>query len=240
VHTARVEIATVLQEALLPTALPAVPGWALAAHYRAAGEANEVGGDFYDVVVLEDGTVLALVGDVAGKGARAAALTARTRHTLVTAAALGGGDPTAGLTLLNAALQREDGLELCSVAAVVLRGAEATVLSAGHPRPLLVRDGALTELGAPSPMLGAAPEEQAWRTTRHALRPGDLLVLHTDGVTDAVGREARFGDARLRDALLAGPAEAQAAIDRVTAHLDAFEHGPQADDRALLALERRR
>ncbi len=236
VHTARGEIATVLQEALLPTTLPAPPGWELAAHYRAAGAANEVGGDFYDVVVLDDGAVLALVGDVAGKGARAAALTARTRHTLVAAAALGDGDARAGLDLMTAELQRGDGLELCSVALVLARGPELTVISAGHPLPLVLRDGELQEVGVTSPMLGAAPAGHPWTASAAHLEAGDVVVLYTDGVTDAVGRTERFGDARLHEALRAQPAEAQAAVDRVVAALDAFEEGPQADDRALLAL----
>ncbi len=236
VHTARAEIATVLQEALLPTVLPEAPGWELASSFRAAGEANQVGGDFYDVVALTDGALLALVGDVAGKGARAAALTARTRHTLVTAAALDGGDPRAGLTLLNESLQRSDDFELCSVAVVLARAPDLTVISAGHPLPLLLRAGELLEAGTTSPMLGAAPSGHGWTTTTVKLSPGDLVVLYTDGVTDAVGATERFGEARLRAALLAGPAGAQAAIDRIVARLDAFEEGPQADDRALLAL----
>ncbi len=238
VHTARGEIATVLQKALLPTALPEVPGWELAASFRAAGQANEVGGDFYDVVALDDGALLALVGDVAGKGARAAALTARTRHTLVTAATLGGGDPRAGLTLLNATLQRTDEFDLCSVAIVLARGSDLTVISAGHPLPLVLRAGELLEPGTTSPMLGAAPAGHPWTATTVELTPGDLVVLYTDGVTDAVGPTERFGEARLRAALGAGPAGAQAAIDRIVARLDAFEEGPQADDRALLALRR--
>lgn len=235
-HTARTEIAAVLQEALLPSALVAAPGWELAEHYRAAGQANEVGGDFYDVVELGDGAMLALVGDVAGKGAPAAALTARTRHTLVTAASLEGGDPRSGLDLVNAALQAEDDLELCSVVAVVARGPDLTVVSAGHPLPLVVRAGEATEIGETSPMLGAAPAGQKWAVTTTRLLPGDLVLLHTDGISDAVGAVERFGDERLRAALRDGPAEPHAVIDRIIARVAAFETGPQADDRALLAL----
>ncbi len=240
VHSARVKIASVLQKALLPRELPHAPGWELAAHFRAAGAANEVGGDFYDVVVLDDGSVLALVGDVAGKGAPAAALTARTRHTLVTAAELGGGDARAGLDLVNATLQAEDDLELCSVVVLLARGSELTVVSAGHPLPLLLRDGALSAVGVTSPMLGAAPIGHAWAAGTVELLPGDLIVLHTDGVTDAVGRAERFGEERLLATLRDGPAQPQAAIDGLVARLDAFEVGPQADDRALLALRRTR
>lgn len=237
VHGARAEIASVLQAALLPAVLPRAEGWHFAADYRAAGEVNDVGGDFYDVVVLDDGALLALVGDVAGKGARAAALTARTRHTLVTSAELRGGDVRAGLDLLNAALQTEDGLELCSVAVLVARGAELTVVSAGHPLPLLVRGGALCEVGRTSPMLGAAPGGYDWLMTTETLEHGDLLVLHTDGVTDAVGERERFGDARLRSALLDGALDEESAVSRVRGRLAAFEVGAQADDRALLALK---
>ncbi len=236
VHGARTEIASVLQAALLPAALPEPAGWRLAADFRAAGALNEVGGDFYDVVELEDGALLALVGDVAGKGARAAALTARTRHTLVTAARLTAGDPRPGLELLNLALQEEGGPELCSVVVLVARGAELTVLSAGHPLPLLLRGGALRELGRTSPMLGAAPGGYDWAVSTEDLHRGDLLVLHTDGVTDAVGERERFGDDRLRAAVLDGPGDERSVVTRVRARLAAFEVGPQADDRALLAL----
>lgn len=236
IHAARAGIASVLEAALLPTALPTVEGWEFAAHYRAAGEANDVGGDFYDVAPLGDAGLLALIGDVVGKGARAAALTARTRHTLVAAAALAGGDPLDGLRLLDGWLRSEDPLELCTVAVLTAHGPEVTVRSAGHPLPLLLRDGALSELGCTSPMLGAAPPGATWTARTHTLQPGDLVVLHTDGVTDAVGPDGRFEEALLHDALLDGPADAQAAVDRVVAGLDAFEQGAQADDRALLVM----
>lgn len=236
VHAARAEIATVLEGALLPAALPVLPGWELAAHFRAAGEANDVGGDFYDVVPLAGGHVLALVGDVVGKGARAAALTARTRHTIVAAAALGGGDAVDGLRLVDGWLRAEDPFELCTVAVLTARGSEVTVRSAGHPLPLLVRRGAVSELSRTAPMLGAAPADAAWEATTHTLEPGDLVVLYTDGVTDTVGEQGRFEEARLREALLDGPAGARGTVDRVVARLDAFERGAQADDRALLVM----
>ena len=80
-YTERSRIASTLQQSLLPPELPEVPGFRLAGLYRAAGEQNEVGGDFYDAFEVPGGW-MALVGDVAGRGAEAAALTSLSRHTL--------------------------------------------------------------------------------------------------------------------------------------------------------------
>ena len=88
-YTERERIARTLQEGLLPPTLEAPPGWETAVLFRAAGSANEVGGDFYDIIQLGD-SWLAFVGDVAGQGARAAALTARARYTMISVAQLTG------------------------------------------------------------------------------------------------------------------------------------------------------
>ena len=138
----RKEIADALQEGLLPPELPQMDGWEVATMYKPAGELNEVGGDFYDAFEVENGWMI-VVGDVVGRGAQAAALTALTRHTLNTACRISG-DPRAALALLNARLQERSDQPLCSVAIVVLStagdgAAEAVVVSAGHPLPLLVR-----------------------------------------------------------------------------------------------------
>jgi transcriptional regulator with GAF, ATPase, and Fis domain len=81
-YTERSHIAHTLQRSLLPERLPEIPGMDIAAHYRAAGDQNEVGGDFYDVFPSRDGTWTALIGDVSGKGPEAAAITSLSRHTL--------------------------------------------------------------------------------------------------------------------------------------------------------------
>ena len=90
-EAARAEIAETLQHGLLPPPLPQIPGWSLAASYRPAGAENEVGGDFYDAFPAAGGWML-VVGDVTGRGARAASITAQARYTLRTAAVLTG-DP---------------------------------------------------------------------------------------------------------------------------------------------------
>jgi PAS domain S-box-containing protein len=237
-YTERSQIAATLQASLLPAELPAIPGWSLASLYRAAGLENWVGGDFYDAVQTATGW-LVTVGDVAGHGAEAAALTARARFTLRTSARLLG-DPVAAVAELNQALSGTDRLSVCTVVCVLLEehadGARATIVCAGHPLPLLLRDGTVEPVGRWGTMVGA------WRDSRWIpevveLVPGDQLVLYTDGVTDARGESERFGEERLREALQ-GATGARDAVTRVEAALDAFETGSQADDTAVVVLRR--
>jgi PAS domain S-box-containing protein len=241
-YSERADIAHTLSVALVPDPVPLAPGWDVAALYRPAGEATEAGGDFYDMVRTDDGW-LVVMGDVAGKGARAASLTALARYTLRTAAMLTG-DPSAALAALNVGLMRRDDVAYCTAALVALvedgdgEAARAHVLSAGHPLPVLVREGEAVELGRSGPLLGAI-EGAEWPTEEIALDPGDRLVLYTDGVTDARGERDRFGDARLLELLSsvdgAPPAEL---VRRIDGALRGFQAGPQRDDTALLAVGR--
>ncbi len=240
-YAERSNIARTLQASLLPRRLPEMPGWTAATLYRPAGDENLVGGDFYDAFAVCGGW-LAIVGDVAGHGPAAAALTGLARHTLRTAATLLE-DPLDAVRTLNDELLAVGSMSLCSVAAVLLRddededgGAHAQVICAGHPLPLLVRAGAVRPIGSFSPMLGAYPVD-AWKRTSHDLQPGDLLVLFTDGVFDTVGADERFGEERLQRTL-AGATDAAGAVARIDAALSAFEVGEQADDTAILAVQR--
>ncbi|MDX6678658.1 MAG: hypothetical protein QOE31_2710 [Solirubrobacteraceae bacterium] len=237
-YTERSHIARTLQAGLLPGRIPPLDGWEVGTLYRAAGDQNSVGGDFYDVCEVRGGWV-ALVGDVAGRGAEAAALTGLARNTLRTAAKLLD-DPLDAIATLNAELLTREQMSLCSVAAVMLREdgerATAEIVCAGHPLPLLVRDGAVTPVGEFSPMLGAF-DVRDWTRRSVDLEPGDVLVLYTDGVFDTVGHDGRFGEERLR-ATLAGVEHAHDAVQRIDAALSAFEVGAQADDTAVLAVER--
>ena len=230
----RSHIAATLQRGLLPDALPVIDGLRLASLYRPAGEENLVGGDFYDAFPTASGWML-LVGDVTGRGAEAAALTGQARHTLRTAGALLG-DPDAALEQLNRALAQRTELTPCTVALVQLAPdlATANVRCAGHPQPLLVRDGEPRPVGHFGPMLGAWPDSH-WRAERVALRPGDVLVLYSDGVTRHRRGDGRFGDERLL-AALRGVRDADGAVAAIDAALNAFQRGPQADDTAVLAL----
>ena len=207
--------------------------------YRPAGELNEVGGDFYDAFELEDGWMVA-IGDVVGRGPAAASLTALARYTLRTAGMVSG-DPRVALSLLNDALRGRPELSPCTVGILVLPraagpDAEVTIACAGHPLPLLVRDGHVAEAGTPGPLLGAF-DVKDWPLERIAVVPGDQLVIYTDGVIEARGVHDRFGEERLRTAL-AGVAGPIRAIGRIEAALESFIRGEPDDDAAMIAIQR--
>jgi serine phosphatase RsbU (regulator of sigma subunit) len=184
-------ISATLQSSLLPPVLPELPGMEIAAAYRPAGRGLEVGGDFYDVFSTADHQWYAVIGDVCGKGAEAAAVTALARYT-IRAAAVRRRSPSAILRWLSDAMVQQsgdDGGRFCTIACAHLdlsrSPARVTVACGGHPLPLVVRDGGVVEeIGTPGTLLGfvAHPDLQ----DRSAeLRSGDTLVLYTDGLTEA-------------------------------------------------------
>jgi serine phosphatase RsbU (regulator of sigma subunit)/ketosteroid isomerase-like protein len=230
----RAEIAATLQRGLLPPPLPHIPGWSVAAMYRPAGAENEIGGDFYDVFRIAGGWMV-VIGDVTGRGAQAAAVTAHARYTLRTAAALTG-DPVIALRTLNRELLGR-GTALCSVAAMAITEdpAEPVRLAvAGHPPPLLVDGDSVTEAASPAPVLGAFSDEQ-WRVEAAAVAPGQQLVVITDGITEAEGEDGRFGEERLR-AELVGIASPALAAQRLEGALHQFTGGEIDDDAAIIAI----
>jgi PAS domain S-box-containing protein len=238
----RARVADALQRELLPPSLPRMPGWEVATMYEPAGEINEVGGDFYEVFRVEGGWAVVL-GDVSGKGAAAAALTAEARHTIRTAGSLSG-DPCRGLFVLDENLRGRDDAALCSVALLFLpegdtETSEVSVYLAGHPHPLLLRDGGAEAIGDPGPLLGVV-EEPVWLPVNVELEVGDQLVLYTDGVIEARRPSGeRFGTERLRDGL-AGCESPELAVDRVRTALASFGARARGDDAALVAIRRGR
>jgi PAS domain S-box-containing protein len=236
-YTERSRIATTLQQSLLPPELPDVPGFRLASLYRAAGEHNEVGGDFYDAFEVPSGWMV-LVGDVAGRGTEAATLTSLSRYTFRAAAKLLG-DPVAALGQLNAALCERPRLSLVTVCCALLRDGDgskyADVVLAGHPPAYHVHHGVPRAIGISAPFLGIY--EDGWRAETVALEPGDLVVFYTDGVIDTVGESERFGEARLAGTL-GGATSAEDAVRRIERAVSRFADGPQVDDTAVLAIER--
>ena len=199
-------LARTLQQSLLPPELPTIPGVEIAARYRAAGKGNEVGGDFYDLFDTEEGEWVAVMGDVRGKGAKAAALTGLARHT-IRAAAMQGLNPEGVLNSLNAALQRhevsDDSAQFCTVTYTLLQqSAGATkrmkIVSGGHPLPLVLRaDGKVEEVGIPGMLLGVVPDPEL-QEAEVELNVGDAIMLYTDGVTDGRREGELFGEQRLR------------------------------------------
>ncbi len=234
---ARSEIAETLQRGLLPSPLPHIPGWSIAAMYRPAGAENEVGGDFYDVFRVSGGWMLA-IGDVTGRGAHAASVTAVARYTLRTAAVLTD-DPLVALHTLNRALLARGDSALCSIAVMTLsedRFEPLRLAVAGHPPPLLVDGESVSELAEADPVLGAFPDAE-WKISRAEVEPGQQIVIVTDGITEAQGPEGRFGEMRLR-AQLSGAVNPALAVQRLEGSLHAFTEGRFDDDVAMLAIAR--
>ncbi|HEV7399397.1 MAG TPA: SpoIIE family protein phosphatase [Solirubrobacterales bacterium] len=233
----RAEIAETLQHGLLPPPMPHLPGWSLAAMYRPAGAENEVGGDFYDTFRVLGGWML-VIGDVTGRGAEAASITALARYTLRTAAVLTN-DPEVALATLNRALLARGGTALCSVVALALsEDPEQPVrfAVAGHPPPLLVDGESVTEVAGSDPVLGAFADVE-WKIEQTSFDPGQQIVLVTDGIIEAAGPRGRFGEDRLR-AELAGAGNPALAVQRLEAALHGFTAGALDDDVAILALTR--
>jgi len=231
----RAEIAETLQRGLLPPPLPHMPGWSVAAMYRPAGAENEIGGDFYDAFRIAGGWMV-VIGDVTGRGAKAASVTAHARYTLRTAAALTG-DPVVALETLNRELLARHGATLCSVAAMAIEedsSRPVRVAVAGHPAPLLVDGDSVTEATSSAPVLGAF-RDVAWGVEHTEVRPGQQLVVVTDGVTDAAGSEGRFGERRLH-AELAGVSSPAIAAQKLEGALHGFTAGNLDDDAAIVAL----
>jgi len=231
----RAEIAETLQRGLLPPPLPHIPGWSVAATYRPAGVENEIGGDFYDAFRISGGWMV-VIGDVTGRGAQAAAVTAHARYTLRTAAAITG-DPVVALRTLNRELLARSGTALCSVAALTVSEDPrdpVRLAVAGHPPPLLIDGDSVSEACRPGPVLGAFPDE-AWTMEATAVAGEQQLVVVTDGVTDAAGAEGRFGEERLRE-VLAGVSSPALGAQRIEAALHEFTGGELDDDAAIIAV----
>ena len=208
----RSHIARTLQRSLLPPALPEIRGLELAARYRAAGDQNEVGGDFYDVFRGRGDVWTLLIGDVAGKGPEAAAVTSLTRHTL-RAMTLRGAGAVECLELLNDALLNEESVagRFCTVLyARACPGDDGTVAltlaTGGHLPPRVLRaDGTLEQHRAARLDRRRPADAASSPSARRCSRPATLLLLFTDGVTELRGHDPGEGERLLDELLVAEP-----------------------------------
>jgi PAS domain S-box-containing protein len=232
------QIALTLQQNLLPPGLPDIEGVDMAAYFLAAG-AYQMGGDFYDVLRTGDGRWAAVIGDVMGKGPRAAAVTALARYT-VRAAAMLDSDTAGVLRALNHALFEHDGETQVTLAYALLTphagGLDVVLASGGHPPPLLKRgDGTVEELMAPGLLLGAV-EDPPLQPVTTTLAPGESLLLYTDGVTDIRTANGLLGHEPLAEALATAPPDPAGAVEHLRrATVDAPGHEVR-DDVAMLLL----
>ncbi|WP_345289246.1 SpoIIE family protein phosphatase [Streptomyces gulbargensis] len=244
-YSERVAISQSLQRSLLPPDLPQIPGVEVDVIYRAAGEGNEVGGDFYDVFPISDEAYGFAIGDVCGTGPEAAAVTGLARHALRLLAREGFGGP-AVLERLNAAIldegarsrfltllygemhPREDG-------SAVLK-----VVCAGHPLPLRLRpDGTVSPAAEPQPLLGVMDDLELYEETV-TLEPGDVLLCVTDGVTERREGTRMLGDDGLAEVLKTCTGLTAGAVSaRILRAVERFAQAPASDDMAILAMRLR-
>ena len=229
--------ASTLQRSLLPDVVPRIEDWNVATLYRAARAAAEVevGGDFYDFYRSEDGWIV-LLGDVTGKGVKAASLTSLVRHGARFLSRYER-SPSRILAGLNEALREQPGLRLCTAMCIRLQHAEAIIASAGHPPALVLRDdGRVREIGATGPILGAWSDRRAVDRIV-PIAPDETLFLYTDGVIDTRGGQERFGTRTLTQLLRRHAGRPpEELLSELEAELDRFQVGAQADDTAALAL----
>lgn len=246
VHEQQAHIAAVLQRSLLPRSLPEVTGFEVASRFLAAGEAYEVGGDFYDGFRTGSSSWNFVIGDVCGKGPEAAALTSLARYTIRTASGPST-LPSSILRVLHDSIDAErTDLRYCTAALLRVEepangagDARLTVSLGGHPPPLVLRsDGEVEPIGSPGSLLGVLPDPDL-KDASAVLRPGDSLVLYTDGMLDA--RDRRRGDdtawleAQVGKAAGADP---EKVADRLTKAAVRRHGGEPRDDIAVIVLRR--
>ncbi len=206
----------VLQRGLYPQRVPEVPGVDVAAMLSPAEAETNVGGDFVDIRATGPNRWTLIVGDVVGKGAGAATLTALARHTTLALSSLGW-PPSRVLGAVSQAIAADEptnhGLDdprFCTMALAtlepvvrdsagerVVEGADVVLALGGHPRPLLLgADGGVTEVGIPGTLLGVVDDPELHDVTLR-LHPGEALLLFTDGVTEARRGHEVLGEERL-------------------------------------------
>jgi serine phosphatase RsbU (regulator of sigma subunit) len=233
------DIAHALQQSLLPGTLTQPPGAEIAARYRPAGEGAEVGGDFYDTWQTGDTYFLA-IGDVAGHGPAAAALTSLTRQTMRVVSRYES-SPGRILSVVNDAIRAQSEPEqFCTAALATLRptgeGYHLTVACAGHPPPVVVRAvrGATEEIGVCGALLGVVAERD-YEDRACLLGVGDLVAFWTDGVTERRHAGGMFGEERLLTLLSAAAERPAADVAReIDEAVMEFAPGLPHDDVAIL------
>ena len=232
------QLAQSLQHSLTPPQLPRIAGLDVAVHHEPFALA-EVGGDFYDLFALAPGHAGFCFGDVCGKGAQAAAITALARHTMRTAAMLHH-TPAAVLGDLNAALHADTEPTTCTAVygQIDLRATPAPVTLAvgGHPPPLIVRaDTSIHTTTARGPILGAI-HDPVFEPCQLHLDIGDTLVIYSDGILDATIDGHPIDEHHISHALAQPPHPTATTL--INALLASIRHIDRAlrDDIAIIAL----
>jgi serine phosphatase RsbU (regulator of sigma subunit)/anti-sigma regulatory factor (Ser/Thr protein kinase) len=232
-------VAQLIQQQFLPHELPDLPGWQVGAYY---GPAREVGGDFYDFIKLPDNQIGIVVGDVTDKGVPAALVMATT-HSILRAEAPRLVAPSEVLTRANELLVDEMPAHMfvtCLYAVLDPETGRLRYANAGHNVPYVRTDGGVTELRATGMPLGLLPGME-YEEKEATLAPGEVVLLHSDGLAEAHnGEREMFGFPRVA-ALTGEASDGEVLIDRLLKELQEFT-GPgveQEDDITLVTLGRR-
>lgn len=233
-------VATVLQESILPSRLPQIPGLDTSSVYVPAGSEAEIGGDYYDMFLAPDGRLAVAMGDVCGKGVEAATKTSMIKYSIrgMVAAGLGparvlaelntmivdSGDPANIVTMWLASFDIESGVLVWA--------------NGGHPPALLLHPYTreITRLGTTGALLGAVAQAN-YSEESTVIDPGGVLLLFTDGVTEARNKGHFFGEGRVRRALRPG-GSAAVVTQRLLSLVQRFAAGELRDDAAILTLVR--
>jgi PAS domain S-box-containing protein len=206
-----VRIARAFQNAALPSALPDVPGVRFASLYEPSSSDANIGGDFYDAFRLLDGRVVVSIGDVSGSGLGAAATMAALRQSIRAAASINP-DPDLVLKAADGVFADPGRAPFASAFVAVIDPLTFSMqyANAGHPPPMLrAADGTVTTLESGDLLLGVTDAEryESRRVGKRIIEPGTLLVLYTDGLTEAT-RDLAGGERRLIDAISARTVDA--------------------------------
>ncbi|MBV8950888.1 MAG: SpoIIE family protein phosphatase, partial [Actinobacteria bacterium] len=225
--------AEILQRSLLPEELPSLDHVELTARYLPGTSGVKIGGDWYDVVRIDDGRVVFAIGDVVGHGVRAAAAMGKLRHTLQFLA-LEGLTPAGMLSRLNGYVCSSEGeMATLLIVAFTPGTGSAHFASAGHPPPLVRdADGTLTFLPGGRGMPLGASETAQYTDDQAVLSPGSILVMYTDGLIERRREPLDVGFLRLGEAVAHAPEDLERLADHLIDEL-LEQHGP-SDDVAIL------
>jgi serine phosphatase RsbU (regulator of sigma subunit)/CheY-like chemotaxis protein len=234
-------VASTLQQSFLPRTNIEIPGYDVKSHYAPAFTAAQVGGDYYDYIDLPNGKLGVVMGDVCGKGVTAAVFTAMAKYEL-RAYAVEDPSPASVVTRLNRSLysqMSEDCMFITLVYGVLdTRTGEFVYVNAAHPHPLIydpIRDQ-VDELGTTGGMVGALPSME-FQEARTCLAPGGVLLLYTDGVTEARTGHDMLEIQGVQEVLRrAAGGSAQAICDSVYQRALEFSGGNLKDDVAIVAV----
>ncbi len=233
------ELVESLQHHLLPERLPQVPGLAMAARYRPSERAAQVGGDWYDAIVLPDGRVGLAIGDVVGHGIGAATLMGELRAALRAYVVADSRSPAEALSSLNRLTAVTHGEMVATLIYMVVDvdGSRIRFASAGHPPPLLLSpdgDTGLLDHAVSGPLgVAAHADFHDWEAE---LMPGSTVLLYTDGLIERRGEPIDVGLERLADAVREAPEELEQLCSHVLARVPG--RGGSLDDVAMLAVRR--